>query len=386
MLAPRWIVAMLVGVAVCAAGERARAAEASLAPVATPGVSRQPFGKMPDGTVVDVFTLTNRNGVEIKAISYGAIITAIRVPDRAGAFADIVHGYDTLDEYLKRHPYFGAIVGRYGNRIGKAQFSLNGQTYKLAANDGPNHLHGGVNGFDRFVWHAEPLPEGSGVVFSRTSPDGEEGYPGTLKVRVTYTLTDANELAVDYEATTDKATPVNLTQHSYWNLSGHAAGDILAHALTLYADRYTPVDSTLIPTGELAPVEGTPFDFRKSTAIGARIGQAHEQLKFGRGYDHNWVLTRKGGGLQPAARVVDPRSGRTLTVATTEPGVQFYTGNFLDGSGTGKGGVVYKHRTAFCLETQHFPDSPNKPNFPSTILKPGQTYRSRTVFTFGVAK
>jgi aldose 1-epimerase len=386
MFASRGIVAMLVGVAVCAAGEPARDVLAGQASGGKPGVTRQPFGKVPDGTAVDVFTLTNRNGVEIKAISYGAIITAIRVPDRAGALADIVHGYDTLGEYLKRHPYFGAIVGRYGNRIGKAQFTLNGQTYKLAANDGPNHLHGGVNGFDRFVWQAEPLPKGSGVVFSRTSPDGEEGYPGTLKVRVTYTLTDANELAVDYEATTDKPTPVNLTQHSYWNLSGHAAGDILAHELTLYADRYTPVDSTLIPTGELAPVEGTPFDFRKSTAIGARIDQAHEQLKFGRGYDHNWVLTRNGAGLRPAARVVDPRGGRTLTVATTEPGVQFYTGNFLDGSGAGKGGVVYKHRTAFCLETQHFPDSPNKPNFPSTILKPGQTYRSTTVFTFGVTK
>ena len=351
-----------------------------------PGVAQQPFGKMPDGTSVDVFTLTNKHGVEVRVMSYGAIVTSIRVPDRNGAFADVVHGFDDLEGYLKRHPYFGALVGRYGNRIGKAQFTLNGQAYKLAANDGPNHLHGGIRGFDKFVWQAEPLKGVVGVAFARTSPDGEEGYPGNLKVRVTYALTDANDLSIEYHATSDKPTPVNLTNHSYFNLSGHDSGTILAHELMLHADRYTPVDGSLVPTGELAPVDGTPFDFRKATAIGARIGQSHPQLKYGRGYDHNWVLNRLGEGLQPAARVYDPKSGRTLDVATTEPGIQVYTGNFLDGTDKGKGGTVYQHRSAFCLETQHYPDSPNKPNFPSTIVRPGEEYRSRTLFRFGVLK
>jgi aldose 1-epimerase len=349
------------------------------------GFSRAPWGKMPDGTAVDIYTLRNTNGVEVKAITYGGIIQSLRVPDRKGAFDDVVLGFETLEGYLAEHPYFGAIIGRYGNRIGKAQFTLDGQTYKLAANDGPNHLHGGVKGFDKVLWKAEETRSaaGPGVTFTRVSPDGEEGYPGTLKVSVTYTLTDRNEVIVEYLATTDKATPVNLTQHSYFNLAGQSSGDILGHELTLNADRYTPVDGTLIPTGELAPVEGTPFDFRKPAAIGARINGDHPQLKFGRGYDHNWVLSRKGDGLQLAARVVEPKTGRTLEVSTTEPGIQFYAGNFLDGKLTGKGGAVYRHRTGFCLETQHFPDSPNKPQFPSTILKPGAEYRSRTVFTFG---
>jgi aldose 1-epimerase len=351
-----------------------------------PGVTRSAFGRATDGTPVDLYVLANKNGVEVRVITYGGIVTSIRVPDRNGRFADVVHGFDTIDGYLQAHPYFGAIVGRYGNRIGKAQFSLNGQTYKLAANDGPNHLHGGVKGFDKFVWQAEPLLAGVGVALTRTSPDGEEGYPGALKTRVTYTLSDTNQLEVEYQATSDKPTPVNLTSHSYFNLAGHDSGTILNHELTLYADRYTPVDSTLIPTGILAPVEGTPMDFRKATRVGARIDQPHEQLKFGRGYDHNWVLTRSGDGLAPAARLVDPKSGRTLEVATTEPGVQFYTGNFLDGTLTGKAGTVYKHRSALCLETQHYPDSPNQPGFPSTILKPAETLRSRTVFTFGVLK
>jgi aldose 1-epimerase len=349
------------------------------------GPKREPFGTAPDGKPVERYTLTNANGIELKAMSYGGIITSLRVPDRSGKMDDIVLGFNRLDGYLKDPPYFGAIIGRYGNRIGKGQFALDGKTYKLATNNGPNHLHGGNKGFDKVVWKVEPVGQ-NGLAFSRVSPDGEEGYPGNLQVRVTYTLTDKNELIVDYRASTDKATPVNLTQHSYFNLAGQASGDILGHELTLQADRYTPVDDTLIPTGELAPVDGTPFDFRKSTAIGARINNDDPQLKAGKGYDHNWVLNRSGNGLQPAARVVEPKTGRTLEIATTEPGIQFYSGNFLDGTITGKGGAVYKHRTGFCLETQHFPDSPNQPKFPTTTLRPGAEYRTQTVFTFGVTK
>jgi aldose 1-epimerase len=347
------------------------------------GVSHSAFGHTADGKAVELYVLTNRSGVEVRAMTYGAIITSIRVPDRNGQLGDIVLGFDTLEGYLKDSPYFGALVGRYGNRIARGQFVLDGTTYKLAINNPPNHLHGGVKGFDKQLWSARPLdgPEGVGVAFKRLSPDGEEGYPGNLNATVTYTLTDKNELVVNYEATTDKPTPVNLTQHTYFNLAG--TGDILAHELMLNADRYTPVDATLIPTGELAPVDGTPFDFRKSTAIGSRITQTNPQLKNGNGYDHNWVLNRTGTGLQTAARVLEASTGRTLEVATTEPGVQFYTGNFLDGSLKGKSETAYQRRTGFCLETQHFPDSPNHPAFPTTILKPGQTYSSRTVFTFG---
>jgi aldose 1-epimerase len=352
----------------------------------TSGVTKSSFGTAPGGAAVDMYTLTNASGVEVRAITYGGIITGLRVPDRAGSSGDVVLGFDRLDGYLKDHPFFGAIVGRYGNRIAGGRFTLDGRTYTLVTNNGPNHLHGGKRGFDKFVWDARPSPSGTGVIFTRSSPDGEEGYPGNLNVRVSYTLTEKNELVVEYHATTDKPTPINLTQHSYFNLSAGASPDILGHELTIHADRYTPVDSTLIPTGELSPVEGTPFDFRKATGIGARIAQAHEQLKHGRGYDHNFVLTRGGDGLQAAARLVDPKSGRTLDVSTTEPGVQFYSGNFLDGTLTGKGGRVYGHRAGLCLETQHFPDSPNKPAFPSTILRPGQEYRSTTVFRFGVVQ
>ena len=351
-----------------------------------PPVKREPFGQMPDGAAVEIFTLRNAAGVEVRAISYGGIITFLRVPDRSGTFDDIVLGFDRLDGYLKDPPFFGAIIGRYGNRIAKGQFTLDGATYELATNNGPNHLHGGNKGFDKVLWTAAPVEGKNAVTFTRTSPDGEEGYPGNLQVQVTYTLTDQNELIVDYRATTDKATVVNLTQHSYFNLAGQASGDILGHELMLNADRYTPVDGTLIPTGELAPVEGTPFDFRTPTAIGARIGDADPQLKNGQGYDHNWVLNRSGDGLQLAARVVEPKTGRTLEVRTSEPGIQFYSGNFLDGTLTGKQGATYNHRTGFCLETQHFPDSPNQPNFPSTTLRPGEEYRTTTVFTFGVTK
>jgi aldose 1-epimerase len=350
-------------------------------------VTRAPFGTLADGTAVEVFTVTNANGVEVRAMTYGGIIVSLKVPDRNGRVDDVVLGYDTAAAYAANNsPYFGAIIGRYGNRIGKARFGLDGATYTLTANNGPNHLHGGVKGFDKVMWRGEPLEshEGGGVVFTYASRDGEEGYPGRLSVRVIYTLTNRNELAVGYFATTDKPTVVNLTQHSYFNLAGQGARDVLEHQLQIEADRYTPVDATLIPTGELAAVEGTPFDFRQPRAIGARIDDPHQQIQYGLGYDHNFVLTRSGDGPQRAARVTEPSTGRMLEVSTTEPGLQFYTGNFLDGTITGKQGRTYAKRTGFCLETQHFPDSPNRPEFPSPILRPGQEYRSHTVFTFGV--
>jgi aldose 1-epimerase len=369
-----------------------RPAEQSAAPAAAPAptaeanttMSRTSFGTLPDGTALDLFTLKNASGMEVSVTNYGGIITSLKVPDRNGKIDDVTLGYDSIDGYLKSTPYFGAIIGRYGNRIGKAQFELDGKTYKLPANDGPNTLHGGVKGFDKVVWQAEPFErEGErGIIFTYVSPDGEEGFPGTLSSRVTYTLTDKNELAFDYQATTDKPTVVNLTQHAYFNLAGDGSGDVLGHELTINADRYTPVSSTLIPTGELASLEGTPLDFRTKTAIGARIDAAHEQIKRAGGYDHNYVLNREGDGLALAARVEEPKTGRVMEVHTTEPGIQFYSGNFLDGSITGKQGHVYNKRNGLCLETQHFPDSPNQPSFPSTTLKPGEEYKSRTVYTF----
>ena len=349
-----------------------------------PNMTRAPFGKTADGQAVEAFTLKNANGIEVTAITYGGIITSLKVPDRNGAIGDVVLGFGTIDGYVKDHPYFGAIIGRYGNRIAKGRFSIDKIEYTLATNNGPNHLHGGVRGFDKHVWQPEVLSDNS-VRFSRVSPDGEEGYPGNVQVHVIYSLTNYNELIVDYTATTDQPTHVNLTQHSYFNLAGGGA-DILGHQLMIDADRYTPVNGELIPTGELAPVAGTPFDFRKSTAIGARINASHPQIKNGQGYDHNWVLNRQGRTLQLAARVAEPSSGRTMEVATTEPGMQFYAGNFLDGTLTGKGGSKYGRRSGFCLETQHYPDTPNQPDFPSTLLRPGSTYSSRTVFKFGVSK
>ncbi|MBI1899639.1 MAG: galactose mutarotase [Planctomycetia bacterium] len=352
-------------------------------------IMQAPFGKTSDGTAVDLYTLDNGRGVKATIMTYGGIVTSLLVPGRDGRAADVVLGHDKLDDYLKGHPYFGAIVGRYGNRIAKGQFSLDGRTYTLAKNNDQNHLHGGLKGFDKVVWKVESAADtdrGPQLKLSYTSQDGEEGYPGNLKVTVAYTLRTDNALRIDYLATTDKATPVNLTNHSYFNLQGHGEGDILDHEITIAAERFTPVDKTLIPTGELRSVAGTPFDFRKSTRIGERIDADDEQIRFGRGYDHNFVLAEKPRDVTPAATVYEPQSGRVMEVQTTEPGVQFYCGNFLDGSNVGKGEKVYKHRYGFCLETQHFPDSPNQPSFPTTILKPGQELKSTTVYRFSLKK
>jgi aldose 1-epimerase len=358
------------------------ALECSMQP---PRVTREPFGQLPDGRRVDVFTMRNGHGIEVRAMTYGAIITAIRTPDRDNTIADVTLGFDSLAGYLGASPYFGAIVGRYANRIANGRFTLDGVEYHLARNNGPNSLHGGNRGFDKVLWTGEPFESDStqGVRFRYESADGEEGYPGKVTVEVTYALTAGDELIVDYDASTTKATPLNLSQHTYWNLHGDGRGTILDHVLTLHAGGFTPVDSTLIPTGKIASVAGTPFDFRQATPIGARIEQANEQLRFGKGYDHNWVIDQtKPGALTPAARLEDPTSGRGIDVSTTEPGVQFYSGNFLDGTLKGKGGQVYAVRSGMCLETQHFPDSPNHASFPSTILRPGARYQSRTVFRF----
>ena len=346
------------------------------------GVQQKSFGTR-DGRPVNLYTLTNANGVEVDTMNYGGIILSIRVPDRKGQFADIVLGHEDLDGYIPNPPYIGAVVGRYANRIANGTFTLDGKTYSLPKNDGPNTLHGGTDKtFNKVLWDGEALKGKTGVTYTYLSKDGDDGFPGNLKVRVTYTLTNENELVIDYEATTDKATPINVSQHSYFNLAGEGTGDILSHEIMINADRFTPVDKNLIPTGELRPVKGTPFDFTKSTKIGSRIDENYDQLVLGHGYDHNWVLNRKGDGLSLAARVYEPTSGRVMEVSTTQPGVQFYTGNFLDGTVTGKKGHVYKHRYGLCLETQHFPDSPNHPDFPSTILKPGETFKSKTVFRF----
>tara|TARA_B100000745_G_scaffold177796_1_gene116450 strand:- start:5466 stop:6548 length:1083 start_codon:yes stop_codon:yes gene_type:complete len=358
-------------------------------------VTEDEFATLGNGAVVHVFKLTNTSGIEIRVLDYGGIILSIMAPDRNGDLGDIVLGYDDLSGYLEETPYFGAIVGRYANRIAKGRFTLDEVEYELATNDDPNHLHGGVVGYDKVLWTGTVIKEsdGVGVTFSYVSPDGEEGYPGTVKVEFDYFLNNEDELVIDYRATSDAPTPVNLTHHSYFNLA--ASGSILGHELMINAHRFTPIDSTGIPTGELVTVAGTPFDFTEPTAIGARIDHEDEQLINGIGYDHNFVLAREGQGgsasvagavatMVSAARVVEPVSGRVLEVETTEPGLQFYSGNFLDGSITGKRGVVYEHRAGFCLEAQHFPDSPNQPGFPSTILRPDEQYRSQTVYRFGV--
>ena len=348
-------------------------------------IGQKPWGKLKTGEAVDLYTLKNSKGAEATITTYGARVVTLKMPDKTSKFDDIVLGFDNLDGYLQTPPppYFGATIGRYGNRIAGGKFQLDGVTYTLAKNNGANSLHGGNVGFDKVVWTAKP-GNGQSVTLTYLSKDGEEGYPGNLTANVTYTLTDNNELQIEYSATTDKDTVVNLTNHSYFNLAGQGEGDILGHVVMIDADRFTPVDKGLIPTGELKPVEGTPFDFRKPTPIGARIDANDPQIALGPGYDHNFVLNRTGPSLQLAARVTDPKTGRVMEVLTTEPGLQFYTSNFLDGTLKGVGRKVYPRRSAFCMETQHFPDSPNHPSFPTTTLKPGETYHSETVYRFSV--
>ena len=351
-----------------------------------PAPAESDFGQMPDGTAVQLYTLNNNNGMRVKITNYGATITSIHVPDKEGVSGEVTLGSDALEDYLDGHPYFGCIVGRYGNRIALGQFTLGGQTYDLAKNNGPNHLHGGDVGFDKRLWGASTFrtETTSGVEMTLSSPDGDEGYPGNLEVKVTYTLNNDNELRIDYEATTDAPTVVNLTNHTYFNLKDGGQTPVLDHEVMINADTFTPVDLTMIPTGVIAEVAGTPFDFRTPVTIGASIDQTtDEQIALGGGYDHNFVLNAAAEGMTKAAEVHDPSSGRVLEVLTEEPGVQFYTGNFLDGSETGRG-LTYNYRHGFCLETQHYPDSPNQPDFPSTILNPGETYSTATVFRFSV--
>ncbi len=350
-------------------------------------ISMRPFGEV-DGEAVIAYTLSNANGMKMEVISYGGIVTKLYAPDRDGNMDDIVLGYDNVDSYVEATPYFGAIIGRVGNRIAHGKFVVDGKTYNLATNDEPGgipcNLHGGVKGFDKVVWKAKPsLKNGeASLILTYTSADGEEGFPGNLDVKVVYTLTNDNEFVCEYKAATDKTTPVNLTNHSYFNLGGAGKGDILSHKLMLNADRYTPVNAGLIPTGELASVEGTPFDFREKTEIGANIDADNQQIKYGPGYDHNWVLNKEKEGMTLAAKVYEPKTGRVMKIYTEEPGIQFYAGNFLDGTNIGKGGIPYEFRTGFCLETQHFPDSPNQPDFESILLKPGEVYHTKTIHKF----
>jgi len=379
--AKRFLFAGVAGIALTAMATASWAAK-------TPHVQKAPFGQTASGEAVLIYTLTNKNGIEARIMTYGGTIVSLKTPDRNGKLQNIVLGFDTLDPYLAGVPYFGALIGRYGNRIANGSFELDGATYQLPKNNGPNSLHGGFKGFDKRVWSAKPFEtkQGPGLKLTYVSADGEEGYPGQLTAHVTYQLHNDNSLSIEYAATTTKPTVVNLTNHSYFNLTGDPQHDILGHVLTINADRFTPVNATLIPTGELAPVAGTPFDFRTATAIGARIDADNEQIRFGPGYDHNWVLVKpKAGAMTTAALLSDPLSGRVVEVKTTEPGLQFYSGNFLDGRPPGQG-TFFNHRTGLCLETQHFPDSPNQPAFPSTVLRPGHTYASHTVFIFRTEK
>ena len=351
-------------------------------------VTKQSFGKTSSGENIDLYTLRNAKGMEAKITNYGGIVVSLTAPDRNGAFADIVLGFNDLESYLtKNDPYLGALIGRYGNRIAKGRFTLNGVEYKLAVNNGENHLHGGIKGFDKVIWAGSDMTTNAGpaVVLTYVSKDGEEGYPGNLRVRVVYTLTNKNEVRIDYSATTDKDTVINLTHHSYFNLAGEGNGDILNHHVMINAARFVPTDAGSIPTGELKAVAGTPFDFLKFNPIGARINQDDQQLKFGNGYDHTWVINGRAGRLRRAASAYEPTSGRMMEVWTTEPGMQFYTGNFLNGL-IGKSGKPYPRRSGFCFETQHYPDSPNQPSFPTTTLRKGATYRSTTIYRFSVPK
>ncbi|HMP82173.1 MAG TPA: aldose epimerase family protein [Verrucomicrobiota bacterium] len=347
------------------------------------GAAKAPFGTMPDGTPIEIYTLQNKHGMEARIINYGGTVVSLRVPDRNGRFDDIVLGYDHLDGYLTNSPYFGCLVGRYGNRIGGAKFTLNGQTYKLAANNGPNSLHGGVKGFDKVVWTVVKST-GNSLTLRYLSKDGEEGFPGNLDVTAIYKVTDDNELKVEFSATTDKPTVCNLTHHSYFNLAGQGKGTILDHQVQINSDKITPVNQDLITTGEYADVTGTPFDFRKPTAVGARINDPDRQLQYGPGYDHNWVIQKPLGQYGWHATVYEPTTGRVMEVWSNEPGMQFYAGNFLDGTIIGKGGAVYPLRSGFCMEPQHYPDSPNKPNFPPVTLLPGETYKCTIAYKFSV--
>lgn len=353
-----------------------------------PSITSKPFGMTTDGKEVMLYTLKNTKGATATVSNYGGTVVSLTMPDRNGQFGDVVLGFKKLADYEKKSPYFGCLVGRYGNRIAKGTFSLDGKTYHLAINNPPNSLHGGLRGFDKVIWGATPMEtkEGPALKLTYTSRDGEEGYPGTLSVTATYTLTDRNELRVVFTATTDQKTVVNLTHHSYFNLAGEGNGDILGHVVTLKANRFTPVDKNLIPNGKLESVKGTPFDFRKPTAIGERISQPDQQLQFGGGYDHNWIADKLPGHLGVVAKVEEPKSGRVMEVLSTEPGVQFYTGNFLDGTLVGKSGKPYAFRNGFCLEPQHYPDSPNHPEFPSVVLKPGQTYKNTIIYRFSTDK
>ncbi|MBS1871796.1 MAG: galactose mutarotase [Acidobacteria bacterium] len=376
--------AALAGLALAACEKKAEpTAETKSDTGAKAGIMKHEWGKTPDGQTVEMYMLSNGKGMSADIITWGGIVTALKVPDKSGTPVDVVLGFESFDPYVKNPAYFGALIGRYGNRIGHAQFKLDGKTYTVPKNDGDNSLHGGKAGFNSKLWTAKEVP--GGLELTYVSKDGEEGYPGTLTAKVTYSLTDDNGLKIDYFATTDKDTVVNLTNHTYFNLAGQGEGLILDHEMQIMADNFTPVDKGLIPTGKLQPVEGTPFDFRQPHAIGERIGADNEQLKLGKGYDHNFALNSKGGTLATAAKVKDPKTGRTLEVLTDQPGIQFYTGNFLDGSLTGKGGKKYPQRCAFCLETQHFPDAPNKPEFASTLLKPGQEYKTTTIYKFSQA-
>ncbi len=349
-------------------------------------ITKADFGKTPDGQAVEIYTLRNSKGAEADIMTYGGIVRKLTMPDKNGKFADVVLGFDDLQGYIDKSPYFGALIGRYGNRIGGARFTLEGKTYTLATNNGPNSLHGGLKGFDKVVWTARPMQtaQGPALILTYASLDGEEGFPGNLLVTATYTLTDDNALKLECTATTDKPTVVNLTHHSYFNLSGQGNGDILGHIVQINADQTTPVDAGLIPTGEFKSVAGTPFDFRQPAAIGARINDPDTVLQYGPGYDHNWVINKPLGQLGLQARVEEPTTGRVMEVWSDEPGLQFYAGNFLDGSIVGKGGVTYQIRTGFCMEPQHYPDSPNKANFPSVVLKPGQTFHNTIIYKFSV--